>query len=497
MADVRRPDMLIKRWMPLLLLWTLLAACSPEKPPPPSPPPPAPSPTEQESGPPPPLDQSAIQGIIEFLGKGYEGWEYYADPRSILRPLFDVSDLAVVEVQETPSFDETLVYGESRKSYFNQLSASIALSGAYEGFSGEVSGAFSNDVLNTSKNVYATNKVVQAYHRLTLKDTAKLLPDAAEAIASADPDTLFSTYGTHYLRSVLIGARVAFSSYVNTSSVTKDFQMNAAVKAAYLDLVKGEASGGAVNKSDLAQVAGNRHIRVMGGDPAKANAIVDATGNASDDYRQWAESVPDFVSIADFGKGGLVPIYELAATPQRRAELEAAWGPYMLARTNELLLKDPAPSPAPKAILKNARVKLRNADDRYLAASESATRYYYAKMGKKAQVLLLDGGTRVLVHGSSLSIKTTEVWQGKWKKRTLLGAFGDARQLYYWSDYGSKSNWIIEKASGGQSGDPIHFGDRVHIRNEAYADQYLSTDNDNYLTTTKTQPPQQWVFEPG
>jgi hypothetical protein len=483
-------------WLPLVFSCLLLTACSPEKPPSPDQPPPPPA-TGGAPDQPPLMDQRAIQGVNEFLGKGYEGWEYYADPRSILKPLFDVSDLGVVEVQETPSFDETLIYGESRKSYFNQLSASISLSGAYEGFSGEVSGAFSNDVLSASNNVYATNKVVQAYHRLTLKDTAQLLPDVALAIATADPDTLFTTYGTHYLRSVLIGARVSFSSHANTSSVTKNFQMSAAVKAAYLDLVKGEASGGAVDKSDLAQVAGNRHVRVMGGDPAKANAIIDATGNASEDYRQWAESVPDFVSIADFGKGGLVPIYELASTPERRGVLEAAWGRYMLARTNELLLKDPAPPPAPQAIMKNARVKLRNADDRYLAASESATRYYYAKMGNTAQVMLLDGGQRPLVHGSALSIKTTEVWKGKWEERIFLGAFADARQLYYWSDYGSKSNWIVEKANGGQTGDPIHFGDPVVIRNEAYADQYLSTDKDNYLTTSKSQPPQSWVFEPG
>ena len=467
------------------LLSLLVAACSPERP---AEPPPTTKPPVGIV-----LDQRAASGVREFLGKGYQGWEYYADPRSVLRPLFDLSDLSVVEVQDAPSFDGTFVYGESRRSYFKQLSASIALAGAYEGFSGEVSGAFSNDVLNSSRNVYATNNAVQAYHRLTLKDTAQLLPEVAQAIATAAPNTLFDTYGTHYLRSVLIGARVSFSSHVNSTRVSSNFQMSTAVKAAYLNLVKGEASGGVVNTNDLAQVAGNRHIRVMGGDPAKANSIIDAGGNVADDYRQWAASVPNFVSIADFGKGGLVPLYELAATPQRRAELETAWGQYMLAKTNPLLLEDPA---QPAVILKNARIKLRNADDRYLAEAESATRYYYARMGEKPQVMKLDGGKRPLVHGSSLKIKTTEAWQGKWRARTYLGAFGDARQLYYWDDYGSKSNWIIEKDSGGQAGDPIRYGEPVRIRNEAYAEQFLRTDRDNYLTTSKEFPVQTWVIEP-
>jgi len=442
----------------------------------------------------PPMDQRAIQGAREFLGKGYEGWAYYADPRSILKPLYDLCDLGVVEVQEAPSFDETLIYGESRSSYFNQLSAKVSLSGACEGFSGEVSGAFSNDVLNNASNVYATNKAVQAYHRLSLTDEARLLPEAADAIANADPLVLFRTYGTHCLRSVLIGARVFFSTYVNSSRVTQDFQMSAAVKASYLALIKGEASAGLVDKSDLAQVSGNRHVRVMGGDPAKANAIMDAKGDAAEHYRQWAESVPDFVSIADFGRGGLVPLYELAASPERRAVLERAWGPYMLAQTNPLLLDDPAPPPSPVAVMKNARVRLRNADDRCIAPSESAPRYYYAKMGNKPLTLQLDGGSRPLTHGSLLSIRTTEVWKGKWKARTFLGAFGNAHQLYYWDDYGSKTNWFVEKLKG-RNGDPIHYGDPVRIRNEAYANQFLCTDSDNYLSTGKM--PQTWVFEPG
>ncbi|MDM7950256.1 hypothetical protein [Hydrogenophaga sp.] len=116
-------------------------------------------------------------------------------------------------------------------------------------------------------------------------------------------------------------------------------------------------------------------------------------------------------------------------------------------------------------------------------------------MGNQALTLLLDGGNRPLTHGISLSIKTTEVWKGKWKARTFLGAFGDVHQLYYWDDYGSKTNWIVEKPKG-RTGEAIHCGDEVWIRNEAYADQYLRTDKDNCLSTDKTQR-QTWTFEPG
>lgn len=450
------------------------------------------SPDSSDSPEKPLFDQRATDGVKEFLGKGYEGYEYYADPRSVTTAMFDLTDLSVVEVQETPSYDGTFVSGQSRKEYFEQMSASIALSGAYEGFSGEVSGSFSNKVLTNTNNVFATSNVIQAYYRLSLTDRAKLLPQVAEHIATMEPQTLFDRYGTHYLKSLYIGARVSFTSHADITKVSKDFEMSAAVRAAYAEVVKGEATGGSVSKEDREQVANNKHIRVMGGDPAKANAIVDGSGEPAENYRAWSESVPNFVSIADFGKGGLVPLYELASTPERRSELEAAWGPYMQARTNTVLTEE---DPEPVMVKKNSRFKLRSRDDRYITSSESATRYYYARLGQSPQIMKFGGGDRPLVSGSVVHIKTTEKWQGKWKPRTLLGAFGDATELYYWSDYGSKSNWIIEKTDPGQEGAQVYYGDQVYIRNEAYDDQYLFPYKNNYLSTKKLEL-HPWTIEP-
>jgi hypothetical protein len=110
---------------------------------------------------------------------------------------------------------------------------------------------------------------------------------------------------------------------------------------------------------------------------------------------------------------------------------------------------DPAAPPSAVVVRKNARVRLRNADDRCITAFESATRCCCAKMG-----------SRPLTHGRSLSIKTTEVWKVKWKARTHLGAFGDVHQLCCWDDCGSRTNGVVEKPTG-RTGDAIHDGDKV------------------------------------
>lgn len=432
-----------------------------------------------------PVNPDVVSGVEEFLGKGYEGYEYYADPRSITSRLFDVSDLSVVQVQETPSYDGTFVYGESRKEYFNALSGSISLAGTYAGFSGEVTGSFSNSVLRNTNNVFATSNVTQAYYRLTLNDEAKLLPKVIADIADLEPEALFDKYGTHYLKSLYIGARVSFTSNADITNVSEKFDMMAAVNAAYGEVVKGEASGGSVTEEDLAEVARNRHLRVMGGDPAKANAVIGGAGEPADNYREWSESVPDFMSIADFGKGGLVPIYELAATDERREELLAVWQGYMDERTDDVLKED---DPKPVAVLKNSQFRLLSEDDRYISVAESAKRYYYVKLAQDPVVLQFGGNGKALTSGSLVSIKTTETFKESWADYNLLGAFGNATELYYWNEYGSKTNWIIEKKDPSQKGAPVYFGEAVYIRNENYENQYLTPYKNNYLTTKKNAP---------
>lgn len=438
------------------------------------------------------LDSVVRAGVKEYLGKGYKGYEYYADPRSITSPLFDVSDTAGVEIQEAPSYEGNFIYGQSRKTYFDALSGSIALSGTYGGFSGEVTSSFDQQTLNNSNNVYATSNVTQAYYRLSLNDTAQLLPAVQQDIAAMEPQTLFDKYGTHFLKSIYVGARVSFSSYADTTQVSKSFDANATVKAAYAEVVKGEASAGGVSRKDVEEVIRNKHVRVMGGDPAKGHAIVGGQGEPSANYNAWSKSVPDNMSIADFASGGLVPIYELAATPERREALLVAWNTYMDAHTDDLLQKDP---PKPVVVKKNSKLMLLSSDDRYIAKSDPATRYYYAQLGQNGITLQLGGNGKPLLGGGVVTIKTTEKFKKSWKDYNLLGAFGDATELYYWNNYGSKSNWIFEKIKPNEAGQPFHFGEQVYIRNEAYSDQYLAPYKNNYLTTTKDSK-HKWRIQP-
>ena len=48
--------------------------------------------------------QQVTKGIEEFLGKGYKGYQYYANPESCTFSLFDLDGEKNVDIHQTPSW---------------------------------------------------------------------------------------------------------------------------------------------------------------------------------------------------------------------------------------------------------------------------------------------------------------------------------------------------------------------------------------------------------
>lgn len=432
------------------------------------------------------------ESIDDFLGKGYKGYQYYANPKSCTLPLFDISALDRVSIQKAPSYQGRFISGESLSEFYDAFSADISVGGVYNEFSGEITTNFNKSVLNKRSHSFITSHINQTYYRLVLNDNAPLLHQVKEDLHKLDPNKIWDKYGTHYLKSIYIGGRISFNSYIDRATIQEGYDLKATVEAAYLEIVKGSASAGTVNKSVFDQIVRNREVDVMGGDPAKANNIMDGSGKAADTYNAWSASVPDFMSIADFADNGLIPIYELVVDPQRKAVLQKAWTDYMAHNTAAILKQEP-----PKPVTKNATFYLQSSDGRYYGkAPYNATyNYYYPTIANKAQKLQFGANAQGLKHNHNITIKTSETfkdtWTGKWSERVYLGAFQLKHWVYYWTKDNAKSNWFIEKAIPAQD-EQIYFGDSIRIRNEFF-DQYLWPEKDGFLTT-KTQP-YTWIVE--
>ncbi len=420
------------------------------------------------------------KGIAEYLGKGYKGYQYYASPESCTFSLFDLSDPNVVDIQDAPKWEGRFASGENKTEFYDEFFAKASVSGVYDGFSGEITSTFNKSTLKNRAHSFATANIAQTYYRLTILDSAPLKEDVAQDLMQLEPNALFDKYGTHYLKSIYIGGRIGFSSFVDRSKVTETFNLQATVDASYLEIVKGSASAGTVAKQDIEIVSRNKRIIVKGGDPAKAANVQDGSGEPAASYNAWAESVPQFMSISDIADNGMVPIYDLVADADRKNELETAWQVYMEAHTDDVLKEG-----EPKVITKSDDFRLKGEDGRYFGAAPYVwgESYYYPTIASSGQTLQLDSGTEALETGHNVKIKTLEKFDGSWVDYVYLGAFGNKHELYYWitKAYEAKTNWYIERVV--PASDPrIRYGDTVQIRNESY-DQYLAPTKKGYLTT--------------
>jgi len=280
-----------------------------------------------------------IKAVQNFLGWGYRGYDLYADPDCCTHALFDLADMGAVEVQEAPSYEGSFLSADDTQEFFKKLSANVSLGGEYGGFSLEVTSNFSGDVLKKGRHQFAQSRHCIVYYRLAVRDSAHLRAEVQHAIETMEPSQLFDEYGTHYLKSIYIGGRISFTTCVDTSSVTKNFDIKATTEAAFAKLLKpGKGGGEEVNKDDIEQVLKNKKLKVLGGNPAKAHDVINGAGDPAATYSAWSESIrPDFISISDFARGGVVPLYELA-TGTRGDVLRNAWNDFMRKHTDLALL---------------------------------------------------------------------------------------------------------------------------------------------------------------
>ncbi len=441
-------------------------------------------------------ESQVMKSVQQFLGKGYKGYQYYANHESCTLPLFDLSDLEVVEIQDGTHYQGRFASGNDKYEFYDAFSAKVTAAGTYEGFSGEIMAAFDEKTLNSRDNSFATSHASHSYYRLTVSDKAPLLDNVAQDLMTLDPVELFDRYGTHYLRSIYIGGRVTFSSYMNRTQVTKGLQVDAAVKASYLQLVEGSTSASSVADSDIAHIALHKKVDVFGGDTALASQIMNGVGEPAESYAAWAATVPDYMAIADFADDGLVAIYMLVEDEARRNVLKTAWTAYMADKTSDVLDGEPEP-----VVTRNAKFTLLSEEGSYFgkAPFKKGYVYYYPKMANAGQTLLFTGNGDPLLSGHNVKIKTAETFKDtvthKWSKRVYLGAFGNKTDLYYWKQtdfYNDNLTWIIEKVDMSID-NVIRSGDKIRIKNKHFDKKtYLAPSKDGFTTTIKT--PHTWTI---
>jgi len=213
------------------------------------------------------------------------------------------------------------ITGRTIEQYQTRFCTAVGIKSQYGGFEASLEAEFRSETFRRSSHEYATIMDIIECWQLSMEDPkSALLPEAAERLAELPPTELFDKYGTHYLKSILVGARANYSCTVDTHAFQSKFKLHSVAEASYKSVVNLEAKVSTDIERAMASFRENSTIIVTtwGGNPRFARNIANGM------YEQWSESTQEQPVFMGFGYEGLCPIWELCGDEGRKAVLEDA-----------------------------------------------------------------------------------------------------------------------------------------------------------------------------
>ncbi|MDA8233414.1 MAG: S-layer homology domain-containing protein [Clostridia bacterium] len=274
---------------------------------------------------------SALAGV-QHLGRGYNIiTSKYADESGLEYYVLDIKKLLnsgkVYKIDGSNS-DSRYVEGNSASSYSQQLATRVGASGNYLFFSGSVSTNFSSSTLTEKNRSYATLIYEALKYRLYLDNQNLNLMDYMTTsfkndIDKMDPVKLFETYGTHILKSLHMGGRLEYSASANSTYYKTESSLEVDTKAAFNTLFASAGVSVSSSKKEASSSFYSNSERNVKAYPAYGGTDLDPSA-----FNEWFNRLQKEPGISDFGKNGLIPIWQLASTTARKNKLENAFKEY-------------------------------------------------------------------------------------------------------------------------------------------------------------------------
>jgi hypothetical protein len=380
---------------------------------------------------------------FDWLGFGYKGYQYYAALES--KTPYAVYDMSKLEALFDDVNESTLdVCTDTNKTeYYKKRFADVKATGNYELYSATVTANFDNSTLTNYNATIGTGMRIRKNYRLTIPDGAPLDETFSKEIKEMQPEKFYEKYGTHVLRSFIVGGRYEASSYVDDSREEDKSSVKASLEGGLKMVFNVSAGGGGEDRNIEQSVKDRATIKCYGGGMEK-------------DYETWFKNLnEENAAISAFEENSIVPLYELLTDDEiRKQALKKAFDDYMKTHAESIMLQpDPqAPvKPSVGAALKYGdHFNLETEDGVYVVSAFSNTvtdiplnKEYYPTLAKaEAATLYFAGdGKGEIDTAKSLAIKTTEKGVGEYN---TLGRFTDSA-AYYYTPGNDEQKWVATK----------------------------------------------------
>ena len=294
-----------------------------------------------------PSDDDSILTGMDFVGRGYDVFNRYANPSDVLAEVLDFQamfDDGLVERIQLEQSEFNTVEGTTIDEYMTSLSRRASVSGSYAGFSGSVVVNFDASHYNYTEYSFATVETfIEKYSaRIKLGTPLSSLKDYLTETAAAkindpavDPESVFVSCGTHVLRGIVIGGRLDYNVSADMSLVEGSKSIGVFAEASYDGIFSVDVSGDIVTASEMSSFnsARKQSLKVFGGSSEYGQYII-----AGDEqgYGPWIQSVADSPVFCDFDRTTpIIPIWDLCDNPDRAAALESGYAAYAAKRAIE------------------------------------------------------------------------------------------------------------------------------------------------------------------
>lgn len=204
------------------------------------------------------------------------------------------------------------ISGQDAWTYSESLSTSIKTGGKYLCFGGSVSAKFSSKHLQEKNRSFATLMYRAPKYDLYIDDLSinlkNYLTDSFKKnLASMEPQQLFELYGTHMLRSVIMGGRVEYNATTDSQYQSDSSSMETDVKASFNAIFASANIGVQTSKTQASTSYHNHSETNIQAYPSFGSPQLDPKS-----FDKWYDAMCANPGICDYGENALIPIWQLA-----------------------------------------------------------------------------------------------------------------------------------------------------------------------------------------